>query len=104
MCYAFALMQAVIRTGGKQYRVSEGDVLDVERLASEPGDEFDLDALMLFDGAELVRNGGSVRAKVIEERKGPKLIVFKYKNKTGYRNKNGHRQKLSRIEITKITA
>lgn len=96
-------MQAVIKTGGKQYRVSEGDVVDVELLVAEPGDEVDLEPLMLFEGGDLVRDGGAVRARVIEHGKGKKLIVFKYKPKTGYRRKNGHRQQFSRIEITSIS-
>lgn len=97
-------MQAVIKTGGKQYRVAEGDVLDVEFLDAAPGDEVDIDPVVLFDGADLVREGGSVRARVVEHGKGKKLVVFKYKPKTGYRRKNGHRQRLSRIEITSISA
>ncbi|MCC7078949.1 MAG: 50S ribosomal protein L21 [Acidimicrobiia bacterium] len=97
-------MQAVIKTGGKQYRVAEGDVLDVELLDAEPGDEVDIDPVVLFDGADLVRAGGSVRARVVEHGKGKKLVVFKYKPKTGYRRKNGHRQRFSRIEITSISA
>lgn len=96
-------MQAVIKTGGKQYRVSEGDVLDVELLDADPGAEVDLEPLMLFEGGDLVREGGAVRGRVIEHGKGRKLVVFKYKPKTGYRRKNGHRQQFSRIEITSIS-
>lgn len=97
-------MQAVIKTGGKQYKVAQGDMLDVELLDAEPGSEVQLEPLMLFRGGELVRDSGSVRARVVERTKGPKLVVFKYKSKTGYRKKNGHRQGLSRIEILSITA
>ncbi len=96
-------MQAVIKTGGKQYRVSEGDVLDVELVEAAPGDEFELDPLMVFDGGDLVRGEGKVKARCVEERKARKIVVFKYKPKTGYRKKNGHRQRQSRIEILKIS-
>ncbi len=96
-------MQAVIKTGGKQYRVAEGDVLTVEKVGADPGDEIELDTLLLFEGEDLLRQGGAVRARVVDEIKGPKLIVFKYKPKTGYRRKNGHRQRHSRIEIVSIS-
>ncbi|MFN8103450.1 MAG: 50S ribosomal protein L21 [Acidimicrobiia bacterium] len=98
-------MHAVIRTGGKQYKVAEGEVLDVERLAGAPGDEIELAAIMLFDGADVTAgaNAGTVKARLVDERKGPKLTVFKYKAKTGYRKKNGHRQIHSRIEIVSIS-
>ncbi len=94
-------MKAVIKTGGKQYKVSEGDILDVERIAAEPGDEVEIDALALFDGSELVRTG-VVKARVVDEHKARKVVVGKYKPKTGYRRKNGHRQIHSKIEIISI--
>lgn len=99
-------MHAVIKTGGKQYKVAEGEVLDVERLAGAPGDEVELAAIMLFDGADVTtgENAGIVKARLVDEHKGPKLTVFKYKSKTGYRKKNGHRQIQSRIEILSISA
>ena len=98
-------MHAVIKTGGKQYKVGEGDVLDVERLSGAPGDEVDLPAVMVFDGADVTTGdaAGTVRARLVDEHKGPKLTVFKYKSKTGYRKKNGHRQIHSRIEILSIS-
>lgn len=98
-------MHAVIKTGGKQYKVGEGDVLDVERLGGSPGDEVELPVVMLFDGADVTTgaHAGTVTARLVEERKGPKLTVFKYKSKTGYRKKNGHRQIQSRIEIVSIS-
>jgi large subunit ribosomal protein L21 len=96
-------MHAVIKTGGKQYKVSEGDVVDVERLDGAPGDEVDLEALLLFDGGELTRGGGTVRARVVDEHKAKKLTVFKYKSKTGYRKKRGHRQIQTRVEILSIS-
>ncbi len=95
-------MQAVIRTGGKQYRVKEGDHLTVERLHGDAGDEVELRAVMLFDGADLLASGGTVTARVVGDTKGPKLTVFKYKPKTGYRKKRGHRQHQTEIEILSI--
>ncbi len=102
-------MYAVIATGGKQYRVKPGDTLDVEKLASSDDGSIQLRPLLFVgdDGAvtsaadELA--GITVRATVVEQVKGPKLTVFKYKNKTGYRRKNGHRQPLTRIRVNDIT-
>ena len=102
-------MYAVIATGGKQYRVKVGDQLDVEKLA--PGDDgtVSLRPVMLVDdeGAVTVARdalaNASVTASVVEQRKGPKITVFKYKNKTGYRRKTGHRQPLTRIRVDDIT-
>ncbi|HUH07039.1 MAG TPA: 50S ribosomal protein L21 [Egibacteraceae bacterium] len=102
-------MYAVIATGGKQYRVKVGDTLDVERLASGDG-TVALRPIMLVgdDGKVQVSKkaleSASVTASIVEDRKGPKLTVFKYKNKTGYRRKNGHRQLLTRIRVDEITA
>ncbi|WP_372789324.1 50S ribosomal protein L21 [Paraconexibacter sp.] len=101
-------MYAVVKTGGKQYRVEEGQTLLVEKLALEPGDSVDLQPLLIsgddsvFDKAGLEK--ASVSAKVVEHVRGPKLVVFKFKPKRGYKNKNGHRQDLTRIEITGIKA
>jgi large subunit ribosomal protein L21 len=103
-------MYAVIATGGKQYRVQVGDTLDVEKLA--PGDDgsVSLRAVMLVDDDGTVTAGpdalasATVTATVVDQVKGPKLTVFKYKNKTGYRRRNGHRQPLTRIRVDEITA
>lgn len=100
---------AIIETGGKQYRVAEGDVLDVERLKDvEPGDVISLDRVVLLHregqvavGAPYVE-GARVRARVLDEHKDKKVIVFKYKPKVRYRRKVGHRQILSRIQIDGI--
>ncbi|MBA2528527.1 MAG: 50S ribosomal protein L21 [Euzebyales bacterium] len=103
-------MYAVIATGGKQYRVAVGDTLDVEKLASGDDGTVQLRPLLLVgdDGAVTSGRDGlataTVRASVVEQVKGPKLTVFKYKNKTGYRRKNGHRQPLTRIRVDEITA
>ncbi len=104
-------MYAVIATGGKQYRVNVGDVIDVEKLTADNDDgTLELRPLLLVgdDGAVTsdrdALGRATVRASIVEHVKGPKLTVFKYKNKTGYRRKNGHRQPLTRIRVDEITA
>jgi large subunit ribosomal protein L21 len=101
-------MYAVIATGGKQYRVKVGDTLDVEKLTAD-GDSVELRPVMLVDDEGEVTVGpnlgdATVTASIVEQTKGPKLTVFKYKNKTGYRRKNGHRQQLTRIRVDAINA
>ena len=103
-------MYAVIATGGKQYRVQVGDTIDVEKLSADDDGTLTLQPLLLVgdDGAvtsdrESLGNA-TIRASVVDEVKGPKLTVFKYKNKTGYRRRTGHRQKLTRIRVDEITA
>lgn len=100
-------MYAIIRTGGKQSRVHEGDVIDVERLKdADETIEFtpllvvDADGNAISDRAKL--SGLKVHAKVIGETQGPKVDIFKYKNKSGYRRRQGHRQKYTTLEVTSI--
>ena len=98
-------MYAVIESGGKQYRVAEGDRLDVERL---DGDEVTLRPVMLVDGEAVLSTpsqlqGASVTARVVGEARGPKIKGFTYKNKSNERKHWGHRQHYSTIEITGIT-
>lgn len=102
---------AIIKTGGKQYRVQPGDVIEVERLVdTEPGDTFSFDEVLLVskDGDVTVGSptvkGAKVVAKIEDEAKGDKILVFKYKRKVRFRRKNGHRQWFSRVSITGITA
>lgn len=101
-------MYAVVKTGGKQYRVEEGQTLLVEKLALEPGATLDLEPLLVSGDDSVFDKDGlakaSVSAKVVEHVRGPKLVVFKFKPKRGYKKKNGHRQDLTRIEITGIKA
>ncbi len=101
-------MYAVIETGGKQYRVQEGDTLFVEKIAAQQGEE------VKFDNVLLVSDGGDIKVgkpyiedvcvegKVLKHGKGKKVIVFKYKAKKDYRKKQGHRQPYTKVEITKI--
>jgi large subunit ribosomal protein L21 len=101
----YARMYAVITSGGKQYRVEEGDRVDVERLA---GDEVSLRPVLIVDGDVVLATasqleGASVSARVVAEAKGPKITGFTYKNKSNERKRWGHRQKYSTIEITGIT-
>ena len=104
-------MFAVIKTGGKQYRVAAGDVIKVERLEVEAGSTIALDNVLMLGGegaeatigAPLVA-GASVAAEVIAQDRGPKIIVFKKKRRQNYRRKNGHRQDLTVLRITGISA
>ena len=100
-------MYAVVKTGGKQYRVEEGQTLEVERLG-EPGSDVTLAPVLVVDGDTVLATpdqlaGSSVTARVVEEVKGPKINGFVYKNKSNNRKRYGHRQTLARIEITGIT-
>lgn len=100
-------MYAIIETGGKQYRVQPGDVLDVELLKAEPGATVELGKVLLVAGDAGVRTGADaagavVRATVLGEQKGPKLTIFRYKPKIRYRRKVGHRQKYTRVKIGEI--
>ena len=99
-------MYAVVATGGKQYRVTEGQVLDVE-LTGEVGSVVDLSVVMVVDGDTVLATpdqlkGSAVKAKVVGEAKGPKIVGFTYKNKTNQRRRFGHRQKYSTLEISSI--
>ena len=101
-------MYAIIATGGKQYKVSEGDVIKVEKLAVEAGDTVTFDQVLAVSGDKLlvgedVKNA-TVSATVVGNGKGKKVIVYKYKRKSGYHKKNGHRQAYTQVKIEKINA
>jgi len=100
---------AVIETGGKQYRVQQGDVLDVELLAIEEGASVEFETLAVSDGSELtigapVVDGAKVKVSVVENLRGKKIYSFKKKRRKGYRRKIGHRQELTKIKVESITA
>ncbi|MCS7050211.1 MAG: 50S ribosomal protein L21 [Thermomicrobium sp.] len=101
-------MYAVVRTGSKQYRVRVGDIIEVEKLPVEPGQAVTLDDVLLVerDGDVLIGRpvvaGARVVARVLDQVKGPKLIVFKMKPKTRYRRKTGHRQRYTRLQVEAI--
>ena len=103
-------MHAIIVTGGKQYKVTEGDVLYVEKLPNEAGDTVTFDqVLAVIDGdkatfGQPAVSGASVQANGVKNGKGKKVIVFKYKPKKNYKRKQGHRQPYTKIEITKVNA
>jgi large subunit ribosomal protein L21 len=100
-------MYAIVRTGGKQYRVERGQTLLVERLPDEEGAIVQLEPLLLrseeavFDPQQLAK--ATVSARVVGHERGEKLRVFKFKPKRGYRRRTGHRQELTRIEVTEIS-
>jgi large subunit ribosomal protein L21 len=99
---------AIIRTGGRQFRVAEGDTLDVDLLDVEPGKTATFDDVLLFaDGKDLTHgdplvSGAKVTAEVLEQRKDKKVVAFKYKRRKGYHRTVGHRRKLTRIKIKTI--
>jgi large subunit ribosomal protein L21 len=101
-------LDAVVRTGGKQYRVHEGSVLEVATMAVQPGDQVELrEVLMVLDGGKTTVGTPTVAdavvvADVVEHGKGKKVVNFKYKAKTRYRRKKGHRQGYTKLEVTQI--
>ena len=100
-------MFAVIRTGGKQYRVAPNDIIEIEKIAGKPGDIIELAEVMLLGGDSPKTGnptvaGALVAAEVIEQKRGDKIIVFKKKRRKNYRRKNGHRQSLTALRITEI--
>jgi large subunit ribosomal protein L21 len=104
------VMHAIIETGGKQYKVAEGDTLFIEKLPNEAGDKVTFDkVLAILDGDKAtfgapVVEGAAVEAEVVKNGKGKKVIVFKYKPKKNYRRKQGHRQPYTKVTIGKIKA
>ncbi|MCI5937531.1 MAG: 50S ribosomal protein L21 [Eubacterium sp.] len=102
-------MYAIIATGGKQYKVEEGDVIKVEKLGLEAGAEVTFDQVLLVGDKDVKVGtptvaGASVKASVVSEGKAKKVIVYRYKRKTGYHKKNGHRQPFTQVKIEKINA
>ncbi len=101
-------MYAIIATGGKQYKVSEGDIIRVEKLDAEPGNTVTFDQVLAVSddtlkvGEDVAK--ATVSATVMEQGRGNKVIVYKYKRKSGYHKKNGHRQAYTQVKIDKIEA
>ena len=101
-------MYAIIATGGKQYKVSEGDIITIEKLGVEAGEKVTFDQVLAVSdngmkvGADVAN--ATVEASVVKEGRAKKVIVYKYKRKTGYPNKNGHRQAFTQVKIEKINA
>ncbi|MCK5915473.1 MAG: 50S ribosomal protein L21 [Deltaproteobacteria bacterium] len=103
-------MYAVLRTGGKQYKVSSGDMLDVERIVGETGDIIEFpEVLSLIDEDDVkvgtpLLEGATVKGEIIAQKRGKKILVFKSKRRKGYRKRQGHRQELTQLKITEISA
>lgn len=101
---------AIFEDGGKQYKAVEGGIVEVDRYQVEPGEDIDLDRILLItDGEDVIIGdpwikGAKIEAKVVEHFKGPKLVVFKYKPKQRYRVKKGHRQQFTRLQVNSILA
>ena len=102
-------MYAIVRAGGHQHKVAVGDTLTVDRLAAGPGDSVTLPALLLVDGEAVTSDAAAlamanVTAVVVDHGKGPKIIIHKFRNKTGYHKRQGHRQQLTTLKVTGIDA
>jgi large subunit ribosomal protein L21 len=100
-------MYAIVKTGGKQYKVAVGDVVTIEKLEAATGASVALPAILLVDGTDVTTDATalaavSVTGEILGQVKGPKIKIHKYKNKTGYHKRIGHRQKLSQIKVTGI--
>ncbi len=100
-------MYAIVRAGGRQEKVSVGDVLVVDKLSGTAGSTVELRPLLLVDGDTVTSAADAlasvkVTAEIVEATKGPKIRILKFKNKTGYRKRQGHRQQLTRIKVTGI--
>jgi len=100
---------AIVRAGGHQHKVAVGDTITVDRLSAGPGDSVALPALLLVDGETVTSDAAalakaSITAEVVEHGKGPKIIIHKFRNKTGYHKRQGHRQQLTTLKVTGIDA
>lgn len=101
------MVYAVVRAGGRQEKVEVGDILTVNRVAADDKGKLELAAVLVVDGKTITTDSAAlakvkVTAEVLEDLRGPKIIIQKYKNKTGYKKRQGHRQELTRIKITGI--
>ncbi|MBQ7077754.1 MAG: 50S ribosomal protein L21 [Lachnospiraceae bacterium] len=102
-------MYAIIATGGKQYKVAEGDIITIEKLGVNDGETVTFDQVLAVNNGKLsvgspVVSGATVTASVVKNGRGKKVIVYKYKRKSGYHKKNGHRQPFTQVKIEKINA
>lgn len=101
------MVYAIVKAGGRQERVSEGDIIVVDRIKAATGDSVELPAVLLVDGDKVTSEAKAlakvkVTAEVVRDERGPKIDILKYKNKTGYRRRMGHRQDLTRLKVTGI--
>jgi large subunit ribosomal protein L21 len=100
---------AIVRAGGRQEKVSVGDVLIIDKVSAQAGDTVDLTPLLVVDGSTITSDADKlakvkVTAEVVKPAKGPKITIMKYKNKTGYKKRQGHRQHLTQVKVTAIEA
>ncbi|MFT4147848.1 MAG: 50S ribosomal protein L21 [Micrococcaceae bacterium] len=98
---------AIVRAGGRQEKVSVGDVITMNRVSGGQGSTIELPAVLLVNGSTVTSDasaleGVKVTAEIMEDLRGPKIVIQKYKNKTGYKKRQGHRQELSRVKVTAI--
>ncbi|GLY58953.1 MAG: 50S ribosomal protein L21 [Cellulosimicrobium funkei] len=101
------MVYAIVKAGGRQEKVSVGDILVVDRVSAKAGESLELPALLLVDGEKVTTDAAKlakvkVTAEVVRDEKGPKITILRYKNKTGYRRRQGHRQQLTRLKVTGI--
>ena len=99
-------MYAIVRSGSKQQKVAVGDVIEIDKVETGVGETVTLPVVMLVDGETVTTSGldkASVTAEALGATKGPKIIIQKYKNKTGYKKRQGHRQKYTQVKVTDIT-
>ena len=101
------MVYAIVRAGGRQEKVSVGDVLEIDRVQAAPGDSVNLPVLLLVDGADVTSDKAAlakatVTVEVVAATKGPKINILKYKNKTGYRKRQGHRQHHTQVKVIGI--
>ena len=101
-------MYAIVRSGGQQQKVAVGDVIEIDKVASEVGDSVKLPVVLLVEGDQVTSDPdalgkASVTAEVVGAAKGPKITILKFKNKTGYRKRQGHRQKYTQVKVTEIS-
>ncbi|KGM15641.1 50S ribosomal protein L21 [Actinotalea fermentans] len=101
------MVYAIVKAGGRQEKVSVGDVVVVDRISADAGSSVQLPALLLVDGDKVTSDAKAlakvtVTAEVVRDEKGPKIVIQKFKNKTGYRKRQGHRQQLTRLKVTSI--
>ena len=100
-------MYAIVKTGGKQYKVAEGDLVKVEKIEGEAGTAVSLSPILVVDGASVTSESDAlskvtVSGEIVDQAKGPKIRIHKFKNKTGYHKRQGHRQPLTVVKITGI--
>ena len=101
------VVYAIVKAGGRQEKVSVGDILVVDRLSGGEGDSIELTPVLVVDGENVTSDASdlakvTVSAEIVRDEKGPKIIIGKFKNKTGYRRRQGHRQQLTRLKVTGI--